>query len=92
MVAACKGWRNAVDLRHLPGGTHSLASRAAGLACPVGIPKMGRVVPRLRDTCNLPGLSGTPLLLGYTRLARRAEAQSEGLVLPVRIALTLNGV
>ena len=29
-------------------------------------------------TRNLPGLSGTPLLLGYTRLARRAEARSEG--------------
>ena len=31
--------------------------------------------PRGRSrTCNLPGLSGTPLLLGYTRLARQAEA------------------
>ena len=29
-------------------------------------------------TCNPPGLSGTPLLLGYTRMARRAEASSEG--------------
>src|SRR2546425_13280621 len=31
MVAACKGWRNAVDLHHLPGGTHSLASRPGPL-------------------------------------------------------------
>ncbi len=32
MVAAGKGWRNAVDLHHLPGGTHSLAPRPGPLA------------------------------------------------------------
>src|SRR6266545_7821741 len=31
MVAACKGWRNAVDLHHLPEGTHSLAPRPGPL-------------------------------------------------------------
>src|SRR5437667_68483 len=31
MVAACKGWRNAVDLHHLPEGTHSLAPRPGTL-------------------------------------------------------------
>ena len=31
MVAACKGWRNAVGLRHLPEGTHSLAPRPGSL-------------------------------------------------------------
>ena len=29
--AACKGWRNAVDLHHLPEGTHSLAPRPGPL-------------------------------------------------------------
>src|SRR5438094_6942510 len=50
-------WRNAVDLHHLPEGTHSLA------------PKPGSLVrltfqngPRGRTrTCNLSVLSGTPL-------------------------------
>jgi len=32
VVAACKGWRNAVDLRHLPEGTHCLANRPGSLA------------------------------------------------------------
>ncbi len=46
------------------------------------IPVQAKNGPRGRGcTCNLPVLSGTPLLLGYTRV-----------VLPVRIALTLNGV
>ena len=31
MVAACKGWRNAVDLHHLPEGTHSIAPRPGAL-------------------------------------------------------------
>ena len=31
-LAACKGWRNAVDLRHLPEGMHSLAPRPGSLA------------------------------------------------------------
>ena len=31
MMAAYKGWRNAVDLHHLPEGTHSLAPRPGSL-------------------------------------------------------------
>ena len=30
-MAACKGWRNAVDLHHLPEGTHSSAPRPGSL-------------------------------------------------------------
>src|SRR6185503_18138453 len=30
-VVASEGWRNAVDLHHLPGGTHSLAVRPGSL-------------------------------------------------------------
>src|ERR1017187_9200783 len=41
---------------------HALVSTEARFACPVGIPKNG---PRGRSrTCNLPVLSGTPLLIG----------------------------
>jgi hypothetical protein len=71
-----------VDLRHLPEGTHSLAPRPGSLVRLAfqkwpAEPKLDRakVGPRGRCcTCNLPGLSGTPLLLGYTRLASQAEA------------------
>jgi hypothetical protein len=51
---------------------HALVSTEARLACPVGIPEMAELElnrakfgPRGRIcTCNLPGLSGTPLLVG----------------------------
>src|SRR5438093_12432449 len=53
-------WRNAVDLHHLPEGTHSLAPRPGSLArLTFQIGPRGRI-----RTCNLPGLSGTPLLVG----------------------------
>ena len=141
MNYARRKWRNAVDLRHLPEGTHSLAPRPGSLvrlafqkwsewlllaesqrggglqnllslsflrgfgfavfpekegfrkhqqpAKPLG---QEAVIASAHDgstfhvsfllngprgrtcTCNLPGLSGTPLLLGYTRLASQAEA------------------
>src|SRR5882724_1644332 len=57
---ASEGWRNAVDLRHLPEGTHSLAPRPGSLArWTLQIGPRGR--PR---TCNLSVLSGTSLLIG----------------------------
>src|SRR5258705_3228694 len=57
MVAACKGWRNAVDLRHLPKGRHCLANRPGSLdRWTFQIGPRGRAC-----TCNLSGLSGTPL-------------------------------
>lgn len=82
MNYARRKWRNAVDLRHLPAGTHSLAPKPGSLVRLAfqkwpAEPKLDRAKagPRGRIcTCNLPGLSGTPLLLGYTRLARQAEA------------------
>src|SRR5437764_8492330 len=50
-------WRNAVDLRHLPEGTHSLAPRPGSLDR-----WTFQIGPRGRTcTCNLSGLSGTPL-------------------------------
>ena len=38
MMAACKGWRNAVDLRHTPVSRSALFSKQPRLACPVDIP------------------------------------------------------
>src|SRR5882672_7645598 len=50
-------WRNAVDLHHLPEGTHSLAPRPGSLDR-----WTFQIGPRGRTcTCNLSGLSGTPL-------------------------------
>src|SRR5437016_8040766 len=50
-------WRNAVDLHHLPGGTHSLAPRPGPL-----VRLTFQSGPRGRTcTCNLSVLSGTPL-------------------------------
>ena len=43
-------------------------------------------------TCNLPGLSGTPLLIGPHAVGSPSRSVERRLVLPVRIALTLNGV
>ena len=60
-------WRNAVDLRHLPVGTHSLAPKPGTLVRLAFQKWLDRtkVGPRGRTrTCNLPGLSGTPLLVG----------------------------
>src|SRR5436190_7984653 len=52
-----KQWRNAVDLHHLPGGTHSLAPRPGPL-----VRLTFQIGPRGRTcTCNLSVLSGTPL-------------------------------
>src|SRR6266705_4371268 len=50
-------WRNAVDSHHLPEGTHSLAPR------PDSLDRLTfQIGPRGRTcTCNLSGLSGTPL-------------------------------
>ena len=50
-------WRNAVDLHHLPEGTHSLAPR------PGSLDRLTfQIGPRGRTcTCNLSVLSGTPL-------------------------------
>src|SRR5438094_144063 len=70
MEAACKGWRNAVDLHHLPGGAHSLAPRPGPLVrLTFQIGRRGRTC-----TCNLSVLSGTPLPLGYTRSLRTATS------------------
>src|SRR6266481_5862947 len=53
-------WRNAVDLHHLPEGTHSLAPRPGSLdRWTFQIGPRGRAC-----TCNLSGLSGTPMLIG----------------------------
>src|SRR5256884_2253180 len=61
-------WRNAVDLHHLPGGTHSLAPRPGSL-----VRLTFQIGPRGRTcTCNLSVLSGTPL-----RWARSEEHTSE---------------
>src|SRR6266550_7549597 len=50
-------WRNAVDLHHLPEGTHCLANRPGSLDR-----WTFQNGPRGRTcTCNLSGLSGTPL-------------------------------
>src|SRR6185436_5914402 len=50
-------WRNAVDLHHLPEGTYSLAPRPGSLDR-----WTFQIGPRGRTcTCNLSGLSGTPL-------------------------------
>src|SRR2546427_9804865 len=50
-------WRNAVDLHHLPEGTHSLAPRPGSL-----VRLTFQIGPRGRTcTCNLSVLSGTPL-------------------------------
>ena len=50
-------WRNAVDLHHLPEGTHCLANRPGALDR-----WTFQIGPRGRTcTCNLSGLSGTPL-------------------------------
>ena len=50
-------WRNVVDLRHLPEGTHSLAPRPGSL-----VRLTFQIGPRGRTcTCNLSVLSGTPL-------------------------------
>ena len=135
MNYARKKWRNAVYLRHLPEGTHSLAPKPGSLVrlafqkwsdwpllaesqrggglenllTPYSLRGLGfavfpekeglrehqhpakplgqeTVIPSVHDastfhvsfllngprgrscTCNLPGLSGTPLLLGYTRV------------------------
>src|SRR5437867_723133 len=55
--AAVQKWRNAVDLHHLPGGTHSLAPRPGSL-----VRLTFQIGPRGRTcTCNLSVLSGTPL-------------------------------
>ena len=56
-LAACKGWRNAVDLHHLPGGTHSLAPR------PGSLDRLTfQIGPRGRfRTCTIEGLSFEPL-------------------------------
>src|SRR5881409_724703 len=66
--AAVQKWRNAVDLHHLPGGTHSLAPRPGSLvrlAFQSGLPSRSlraKAGPRGRTcTCNLSVLSGTPL-------------------------------
>src|SRR6266545_7638039 len=57
MVAACKGWRNAVDLHHWPGGTHSLAPRPGSL-----VRLTFQIGPRGRTcTCTIEGLSFAPL-------------------------------
>ena len=72
MNYARRKWRNAVDLRHLPEGTHSLAPRPGSLVRLafqkwLAEPKLDRakVGPRGRlRTCDLPVLSGTPLLVG----------------------------
>ena len=49
--------------------------------------------PRGRScTCNLPGLSGTPLLIGLHADGLPSRCSERRLMLPVRIALTLNGV
>ena len=135
MNYARRKWRNAVDLRHLPIGTHSLAPKPGSLVRlafqkwsmwpllaksqrggglqnllslsfvrdfgfavfpekegfrkhqhPAKPPGQETVIASVHDvstfhvsfllngprgrgcTCNLPGLSGTPLLLGYTRV------------------------
>src|SRR5580765_6224280 len=39
---------------------------------------MVRVVPRLRDTCNLPGLSGSPLLVGLHAVGSPSRSLGEG--------------
>ena len=80
-------WRNAVDLRHLPEGTHSLAPRPGAL---------GRwTFPALRANNQSPIAERqneirreNPSAIGYRLLAITPKA----LVLPVRIALTLRGV
>src|SRR6266851_4250140 len=53
-------WRNAVDLHHLPEGTHCLANRPGSLDR-----WTFQIGPRGRTcTYNLSGLSGTSLLIG----------------------------
>ena len=158
MNYARRKWRNAVDLRHLPEGTHSLAPKPGslvrlafqkwserllfaesqqggglqnllsliflrGLGFAVFPEKEGfrkhqqaaqplgqeTVIASAHDgstfhvsfllngprgrscTCNLPGLSGTPLHWA-TRGWLAKPKPWRRLVLPVRIALTLNGV
>ena len=57
MNYARRKWRNAVDLHHLPEGTHSLAPRPGSLDR-----WTFQIGPRGRTcSCNLSGLSGTPL-------------------------------
>ncbi len=77
MMAACKGWRNAVDLRHTPVSRSALVSTEARPAGPVDIPNWS---------------AWQDLHLQPFRLERNASALGYTRVLPVRVALTLCGV
>ena len=102
-------WRNAVDLHHLPIGTHSLAPRPGSLGWLTFHVNRSRPT-RFRSICedegedegededrNWSAWQGSHLQpfrfernassLGYTRVPRGRQS-----VLPVGIALTLNGV
>src|SRR5947209_3854661 len=58
-------WRNVVDLRHLPEGTHSLAPRPGSLA------RLTFQIGRRGGTCTprLPDSESGPLQLGFNHMA-----------------------
>src|SRR6266705_4483937 len=69
-------WRNAVDLHHLPEGTHCLANRPGSLdRWTFQIGPRGR--PR---TCNLSVLSGTSLLIGLHAVGSPGRSSERRLV------------
>ncbi len=95
-----EGWRNAVDLHHLPEGTHSLAPRPGSLVrltFQSGLPSRSAEHEgwsAWQDLHLQPSrLERTPLLFWLPAdWPAEPRLEERRLVLPVRFALTLSGV